>query len=143
MARNEAEDLNPEENRDSGSEGDDGNESEDEGSEWTKDEDGISDRRWETMRDWSCDISPEEDDEHRHLFEEHCIESRAALIRRAELIAENEMLKRVSQAQDECLARIHERTENLKRRNAERTLELAALREARAKRMRENGPAPG
>ena len=131
----------PEENQGSGFEDDERDDNED--SEWTEDEDGISDRRWEQMRDWPCDITPEEDDEHRHLFREHCQESRIALIRRARLVEENEMLKRVAQAQDEYLARMNERTEHLKRKNAERTLELAALRAARAKRMRENAPTPG
>ena len=141
MEKDEAENLNPEERRGSGSEDDDNDENED--SEWTEDEDGISDRRWELMRNWSCDITPEEDDEHRHLYEEHCQESRTALDRRARLVAENEMLKRVAQAQEEYLARMNERTEHLKRKNAKRTLELAALRAARAKRMRENAPTPG
>ena len=141
MKKEEAEDFNPEERWGLESEGDSDGEGED--SEWTEDEDGISDRRWETMRDWPCDITIEEDDEHRHLFREHCQDSRMALDRRARLIAENEMLKKVAQAQEECLSRMNQRTEHLKRKNAERTLELAALRAARAKRMRDNAPTPG
>ena len=141
MKKEEAEDFNPEERRGSASGGESGDEGEE--SEWTEDEDGISDRRWETMRDWPCDITAEEDDEHRHLFREHCQDSRMALDRRARLIAENEMLKQVAQAQEECLSRMNERTEHLKRKNGERTMELAALRAARAQRVRENAPTPG
>ena len=141
MKKEEAEDFNPEERR--GSESGDDSVDEGEESEWTEDEDGISDRRWETMRDWPCDITSEEDDEHRHLFREHCQDSRTALDRRAKLIAENEMLKKVAEAQEECLARMNQRTQHLKRKNAERTLELAALRAARAKRMHINAPKPG
>ena len=141
MKREEAEDFNPEERQGPTSGGESGDEGEE--SEWTEDEDGISDRRWETMRDWPCDITPEEDDEHRHLFKEHCLESRAALDRRARLKAENERLKKIAQDQDEELARINRRTQHLKRKNAEKTLELAALKAARTRRIQANAPRPG
>ena len=141
MKKEEAEDFNPEERQGPTSEG--GSEDEGEESEWTEDEDGISDRRWETMRNWPCDITQEEDDEHRHLFQEHCQESRAALDKRARLRAENERLKKIGQDQDEELARINRRTQFLKRKNAEKAVELAALKAARAKRIRANGPTPG
>ena len=62
MRKEETENFKPEEGQGSTSGSDSGDES-----EWTEDEDGISDRRWETRRDWPCDITPEEDDEHRHL----------------------------------------------------------------------------
>ena len=139
--KKEAEDFNPEERQDPTSGGESGDEGEE--SEWTEDEDGISDRRWETMRDWPCDITREEDDEHRHLFQEHCQDSRAALDRRARLRAENERLKKIAQDQEEELALIDRRTRHLKRKNAEKTLELAALKAARAKRIHANGPTPG
>ena len=44
--KKEAEDFNPEERQDPTSGGESGDEGEE--SEWTEDEDGISDRRWET-----------------------------------------------------------------------------------------------
>ena len=138
MGKEETENFNPEEGQGSTSGSDSGDES-----EWTEDEDGISDRRWETRRDWPCDITPEEDGEHRHLFKEHCLDSRAALNRRARLKAENERLKKIAQDQDEELARINRRTQHLKRKNAEKTLELAALKAARTRRIQANAPRPG
>ena len=138
MRKEETENFNPEEGQGSTSGSDSGDES-----EWTEDEDGISDRRWETRRDWPCDITPDEDDEHRHLFKEHCQDERAALDRRVKLREENERLKRITQAQDEELERINRLTNYLKRKNAEKAVELAALKVARIMRIQENGPRPG
>ena len=141
MRKEETENFKPEEGQGSTS----GSDSEDEGdeSEWTEDEDGISDRRWDTRRDWPCDITPDEDDEHRHLFKEHCQDERAALDNRARLIEENERLKKIAQAQDEELERINRLTNYLKRKNAEKAVELAALKVARTMRIQANGPRPG
>ena len=138
MRKEETENFNPEEEQGSTSGSDSGDES-----EWTEDEDGISDRRWETRRDWPCDITPDEDDEHRHLFKEHCQDERAALDRRVKLREENERLKKITQAQDEELERINRLTNYLKRKNAEKAVELAALKVARIMRIQENGPRPG
>ena len=138
MGKEETENFNPEEGQGSTSGSDSGDES-----EWTEDEDGISDRRWETRRDWPCDITPDEDDEHRHLFKEHCQDERAALDNRAKLREENERLKKITQAQDEELERINRLTNYLKRKNAEKAVELAALKVARIMRIQENGPRPG
>ena len=138
MRKEETENFKPEEGQGSTSGSDSGDES-----EWTEDEDGISDRRWETRRDWPCDITPDEDDEHRHLFKEHCQDERAALDRRVKLREENERLKKITQAQDEELERINRLTNYLKRKNAEKAVELAALKVARIMRIQENGPRPG
>ena len=138
MRKEETENFKPEEGQGSTSGSDSGDES-----EWTEDEDGISDRRWETRRDWPCDITPDEDDEHRHLFKEHCQDERAALDNRAKLREENERLKKIAQAQDEELERINRLTNYLKRKNAEKAVELAALKVARIMRIQENGPRPG
>ena len=138
MRKEETENFKPEEGQGSTSGSDSGDES-----EWTEDEDGISDRRWETRRDWPCDITPDEDDEHRHLFKEHCQDERAALDNRAKLREENERLKKIAQAQDEELERINRLTNYLKRKNAEKAMELAALKVARIMRIQENGPRPG
>ena len=138
MGKEETENFNSEERQGSTSGSDSGDES-----EWTEDEDGISDRRWETRRDWPCDITPDEDDEHRHLFKEHCQDERAALDRRVKLREENERLKKITQAQDEELERINRLTNYLKRKNAEKAVELAALKVARIMRIQENGPRPG
>ena len=138
MRKEETENFKPEEGQGSTSGSDSGDES-----EWTEDEDGISDRRWEARRDWPCDITPEEDDEHRHLFKEHCQDERASLDNRAKLREENERLKKIAQAQDEELERINRLTNYLKRKNAEKAVELAALKVARIMRIQENGPRPG
>ena len=138
MRKEETENFKPEEGQGSTSGSDSGDES-----EWTEDEDGISDRRWETRRDWPCDITPDEDDEHRHLFKEHCQDERAALDNRAKLREENERLKKIAQAQDEELERINRLTNYLKRKNAEKAVELLALKVARIMRIQENGPRPG
>ena len=138
MRKEETENFKPEEGQGSTSGRDSGDES-----EWTEDEDGISDRRWETRRDWPCDITPDEDDEHRHLFKEHCQDERASLDNRAKLREENERLKKIAQAQDEELERINRLTNYLKRKNAEKAVELAALKVARIMRIQENGPRPG
>ena len=116
---------------------------EEDSDEWTEDEEGISDDRWERMRTWECDIGPVEDEEHRHFNEEHCQESREFLTRKAKLVAENVELRKIAQEQEVCLARMAERTEYIKRKNAERRSELATLRADRAKRARNNAPRPG
>ena len=111
--------------------------------DWTTDEEGISDDRWERRRTWECDITVEEDEEHEHLYEEWCRESREVLTRKAKLRAENAELMEIVRDQDECLARMEEATKLIKRKTAERRAELATLRADRARRARENAPRPG
>ena len=139
MKKDIVEDMDSEEEQNSETENSDENDSD----EWTEDEDGISDARWERMRTWECDITPEEDEEHRHFNEEHCQDSRDFSTRKARLVAENAELRKEAQKQEECLARMAEMTELIKRKNAERRSELATLRADRAKRARDNAPRPG
>ena len=66
--------MDSEDERSSGSESSE----EEDPDDWTTDEEGISDARWERRRTWECDITHDEDDEHRHLDEEYCKEEREA-----------------------------------------------------------------
>ena len=135
MRKDIVEEMNSEEEENSEEENSDESDSD----EWTEDEDGISDARWETMRTWECDITPEEDGEHRHYNEEHCEDSRDFLTRKAKLVAENARLKEVVRGQDECLARMKETTERIQQRTAERRVELIALRAGRARKNASRG----
>ena len=73
--------------------------------------------------------------------EEHCEQSRAFLTKKAKLVAENVELSKIVQKQDEVLADMHEMTEKIKRKTAERRVELEARRAGQ--RARENAPRPG
>ena len=104
------------------------------------DEGEMSYEEWDrTVRNWQCDITLEE---HRHFTEQHCKDTRQYIARKAARM-ESERLASIVREQEQVLEMMAARTEEIKRKTAERRVELIALRAARAQRNRDKAPRAG